>query len=100
MLELIIYTAIIFTLMHFVSNVVTAMRQENNEQDTPPKHIAHVKVRLENYNDCWYGFYHQKDGGEVFVAQGKTFEEAAENCRQRLNSKESPYIFKLHFEKP
>jgi hypothetical protein len=99
MIEYIIYFAIAFTLMHFLSNVFSTTDRKDDEDVIPPKHIAHVKVRMECHNDCWYGFYHQKGGGEVFVAQGKTFEEATENCKERLNSKDAPYYFKLHFEK-
>lgn len=79
-------------------NVLLAMLNDDGE-DLPVKQMAHVRVRMEEFNNCWYGYYHPKNGGEIFVAQGNTFDEAVENCRERLNSKDAPYQFKLHFEK-
>lgn len=100
MIEYIIYAIVAFIVIHFIVNVVDAVQQDNEEGDQPPlRQMANVRVRMEEHNNCWYGYYHQKNGGEIFVAQGNTFEEAVKNCTERLNSKDAPYQFKLHFDK-
>ena len=40
---------------------------------------------MEQIKGWWYGFYNSK-GGDIFVAQGATFEEAVDNCKERLTS--------------
>jgi hypothetical protein len=62
------------------------------------KHVAVIKVKMEEMNGWWYGFYETKNGGELFVAQGTTYEEAVENCRVRLQEgtilKDTELVFK------
>ena len=48
-------------------------------QNKPPV----VVIRMEQIKGWWYGFYSSK-GGDIFVAQGTTFEEAVDNCKERL----------------
>jgi hypothetical protein len=98
MIEYIVYITIAFTIIHFVVSVLTAVSEDDNEE-LPTQRMADVIVKMEQHNNCWYGYYHQKNGGEVFVAQGNTFDEAVANCRERLNSKDSPYKFNLHFDR-
>ena len=67
---------------------------ESSLDEEQPKDIRHhitqtkppvVVVRMEQINGWWYGFYASKDS-DIFVAQGTTFEEAVDNCKERLKS--------------
>jgi hypothetical protein len=66
MIEYIIYIAIAFVVIHFLISVVLAVYQDDTTKDSPPlKQMAHVKVRMEQHNNCWYGYYHPSKGGEM-----------------------------------
>ena len=67
---------------------------ESSLDDEQPKdirqHIAQNKppvvvIRMEQIKGWWYGFY-ASSGGDIFVAQGTTFDEAVDNCKERLQS--------------
>lgn len=90
MLELLIYGVIIWIIMKIVlSGMIESSLNEEPPQDIK-QYIAQDKppvavIRMEQIKGWWYGFYNSK-GGDIFVAQGATFEEAVDNCKERLTS--------------
>jgi hypothetical protein len=90
MFELLIYGVIIWVIMKIVlSGMIDSSLDEAPPHDIK-EHIAQDKppvvvIRMEQIKGWWYGFYASK-GGDIFVAQGTTFEEAVDNCKDRLQS--------------
>jgi hypothetical protein len=81
----IIFRTIIAVLQQFAADEpVDEDTKDIREHLQRQKHVTVVKVRMEEHSGWWYGYYHTKEGGELFVAQGTTYDEAVENCRQRL----------------
>lgn len=95
MIETLIYILIGWMIMQIVLGVTSAVHQiddvkeedkEEIEDHLKKNAVTIVKIKMEHINGWWYGFYPTKQGGELFVAQGTTYDEAIENCRQRLES--------------
>lgn len=88
MLELLFYGIIIWVIMKIVlSGMIESSLNGEAPQDIK-QHIAQDKppvvvIRMEQIKGWWYGFYSSKSG-DIFVAQGTTFEEAVDNCKERL----------------
>ncbi len=108
MIETIIYIFLGWFIMRTVLGVIAAAQEDANQGDEKEqiedhlrkkKSLVVVKVKMEQINGWWYGFYPTKEGGELFVAQGTTFEEAVENCKQRLQSEVLDKKTKLIFDK-
>lgn len=90
MLELLFYAVIVWVVLKII---LSGMAESSLDEEQPKdirQHIAQNKppivvVRMEQIKGWWYGFY-ASGGGDIFVAQGTTFEEAVENCKERLQS--------------
>lgn len=102
MIETIIYILIFWIVIRAVANAFASAYTSDKEEDIEihleRKKVVIVSLKMENINEWWYGFYTPKGStGEVFVAQGTTYEEAVKNCKERLSN--DKYEFKLEFEK-
>ena len=104
MIETIIYILIFWIVLRAVANIfANANAPVEEEEEDIYKHlerkkVVDVKLKMENINGWWYGFYTPPSGnGEIFVAQGTTHEEAVANCKERLST--AKHTFKLEFEK-
>jgi len=90
MLELLFYAVIVWVVMKIVlSGMIESSLDEEQPKDIR-QHIAQNKppvvvIRMEQIKGWWYGFY-ASSGGDIFVAQGTTFDEAVDNCKERLQS--------------
>lgn len=102
LIEAFIYSFIIYLAVRFVLNFVTIVQDPDDEEIRDIKEhlartrVALVQIKMEQINGWWYGFYHSPDGGEMFVAQGNTYDEAVANCRERL--KDSSVLKNLKVE--
>ncbi len=108
MIETIIYIFLGWFIIRTVLGVIAAAQEGVSQEDEKEqiedhlkknKPLVVVKIKMEQINGWWYGFYPTKEGGELFVAQGTTFEEAVENCKQRLQSEILDKKTKLIFNK-
>jgi hypothetical protein len=104
MLETIIYIVIfwiiartLIELVGFVQSIDPVEQEQDIKDHLRQRNISIVTVRVEQINGWWYGFYHTKAKGEVFIAQGTTFDEAVQNCHDRLQ--DDKFNLKLEFEK-
>ena len=90
MLEILFYAVIVWVVMKII---LGGMMESSLDEERPKDIRQHIEqnrpsvvvIRMEQIKDWWYGFY-ASSGGDIFVAQGTTFEEAVENCKERLKS--------------
>ena len=104
MLETIIYIVIfwivartLIELVGFVHSIDPVEKEQDIKDHLRQRNINVITVRMEEIKGWWYGFYHTKGKGEIFIAQGTTFDEAVKNCHDRLQ--DDKFTLKLEFEK-
>jgi hypothetical protein len=90
MLELLFYAVIVWVVMKIVLSGMIESSLDDEQPKDIRQHIAQNKppvvvIRMEQIKGWWYGFY-ASSGGDIFVAQGTTFDEAVDNCKERLQS--------------
>ena len=92
MLEFIFYVVIVWLILKIIVNGMIGSSLD--EPESQPRDISQyiaqnkpsaVVIKIEQIKGWWYGFYHS-DSGDIFVAQGTTFDEAVANCKERLRS--------------
>lgn len=90
MLELLFYAVIVWVVMKIILSGMVESSLDDEQPKDIRQHIAQNKppvvvIRMEQIKGWWYGFYASSDG-DIFVAQGTTFDEAVDNCKERLQS--------------
>ena len=73
--------------------------ERNAIRDQIRKRTVYIDVFLENISDQWYGWTVSTTGQEYFVSQGATWDEAKQNCTDRLMEKNNGVIYVIKFIK-
>lgn len=105
MIETFIYIVVGVFILRAVLSLFVVYR-DDDEDDEPEdldrqlqkQGTALIQIKLEEINGWWYGFYHPKEGSEVFVAQGESYDEAVENCKVRLQDNNVLRNLKIEFK--
>ena len=66
--------------------------------DLPPNAVVVMDIQLEEVKGWWYGWFHNSDGSETFIGQGTTYDEAINNCRERIREQHPDLKLKYNFE--
>jgi hypothetical protein len=64
----------------------------------PPDAIVVMTVHMEQIGEWWYGWFQNEDGTETFVSQGRSYDDALNNCKQRVQERNPGLRVKYIFE--
>lgn len=64
----------------------------------PRNAIVIMPIHMEQIEGWWYGWFINENGTETFVSQGKTYDEALNNCKKRVQERNPDLRVQYKFE--
>lgn len=64
----------------------------------PTNAVVDITIHMEQIKGWWYGWFCNEDGTETFVSQGTTYDDALNNCKQRVQERNPQLKVRYNFE--
>ena len=99
MAETLLWVVLGWAIGSFLLALLRATHDDGEDEvSVSPNQFTGTTIYMEEVKGWWYGWSKEEGGPEVFIGQGTSYDEALNNCKQRIQEQHPDLKLKYTFE--